>query len=140
MERPTVTNQDRSAAIVSELRRRLDGFAAERGDRIREKRGLNWIGWGSVRRDRTFAEVRPHRHRVEVFIRPPVRSLSNPTGLARPAPPSQGWGWFRSRFSVSRPGQIGPAFQLLKQSYSWTRTTSEGKRPRRRTRRGRQTV
>ena len=129
MQRIYDEDQVGSQAIVNELRRRLNAVAGMRRDRIEERRGRHWIGWRSARRDRVFAEVRPHRKRVEVFIRPPLRSLRNPGGLARAAPPTQGWGWFMSRFSVSHPRQVGPAFRLLKQSYDWTwRVPNRGRR------------
>lgn len=140
MQRISDEHQAGSQAIVNELWRRLNAVAGTRRDRIEETRGRHWIGWRSARRDRVFAEVRPHRRRVEVFIRPPLRSLRNPGGLARAAPPTQGWGWFMSRFSVSHPRQVGPAFRLLKQSYEWTWKAPNGTRGRRRGKRSRQTV
>jgi hypothetical protein len=137
MERMVESGREASQAIVSELYRRLEKHAAHRMDKIRVKRGKDWIGWASMSRDRTFAELRAHRSRVEVFIRPPRRELRDPSRLAERAPSTQGWGWFLTRFSVSRPGQVRAASQLLMQSYEWTVAPGNGRSvPRRRTRNG----
>ncbi len=140
MERMVESEREASQAIVSELYRRLEALAAVRMDRIKVKRGKDWIGWASARRNRTFAELRAHRSRVEVFIRPSRRELRDPARLAESAPSTQGWGWFRSRFSVSRPGQIRAAFHLLKQSYEWTLAPGNGGSASRRPSRNGQTV
>jgi hypothetical protein len=139
MERMMESRPEASQAIVNELFRRLDAHAATRTDRIRVTRGKYWIGWASARLGRTFAELRIHRTRVEVFIRPPRKALRDSASLAERAPSTQGWGWFRSRFSVGRPTQVDAAFRLLKQSYEWTVARANGKSSRR-TRRREQTV
>src|SRR5213593_3433098 len=69
------------------------------------------------RHDRVVAEIRPLRGRVQVFILPGPRELSDGSGLARRAPRSQGWGWFRSRFEVTSMAQVEPAARLIIQSY-----------------------
>jgi hypothetical protein len=135
MERTVESRREASQAIVAELYRRLDELATIRMDRIKVKQGKHWIGWASENANRTFAELRAHRSRVEVFIRPPHRQLRDPARLAERAPSTQGWGWFRSRFSVRRSGQVRAAFHLLKQSYEWTLASGNGgsvPRPRRR--------
>ena len=103
--------------IVAALRVRVRSAAHLRQDRIIERAGRHWISWRSRRTDRVFAEIRPLRGRVQVFILPGPRELTNAAGLARRAPRSQGWGWFRSRFEVTSMAQVAPAARLIVQSY-----------------------
>jgi len=56
-------------------------------------------------------------------------------GLARRAPRSQGWGWFRSRFEVKSMAQVEPAARLIVQSYEHGIRKQNGGRARSRTRR-----
>lgn len=106
-----------SRAIVDAWYRRLDRLGRRRNDRIRKRVGVHWIAFRSDAQGRVFAEIRPRRDHVEVFILPPPNRLSDPLGLVRRAPSTQGWGWFRSRFDVVGKGQIVPAYRLLRQSY-----------------------
>jgi hypothetical protein len=106
-----------SEAIVDALRRRVATAARRRHDRLNERASHHWISWRSRNADRVFAEIRPLRGRIQVFILPAPRQLSDASGLARPAPSSQGWGWFRSRFEVSSMAQVVPAARLIVQSY-----------------------
>lgn len=118
---------ERSRSIVAELHDRLQGLGRRRNDRIVRRVGDHWIAWRSVRHGRVFAELRPHRQRVEVFILPGPRELRDPNRLARRAPASQGWGWFRSRFDVTALDEVAPAFRLLEQSYEHGRRTPNGR-------------
>jgi len=52
-----------------------------------------------------------------VFILPGPRDLRDAKGLARRAPRTQGWGWFRSRIEVSSLDSVEPAARLIVQSY-----------------------
>ena len=106
-----------SRAIVSALRERVRSAAERRQDRIEERVSRYWIAWSSSKRNRVFAEIRPLHGRVQIFILPGPRDLRDSTGLARRAPRTQGWGWFRSRFEVSSMAQVGPAARLIVQSY-----------------------
>ncbi|HKZ89597.1 MAG TPA: hypothetical protein VJ300_04980 [Thermoplasmata archaeon] len=117
---------DESRAIVNELWVRLRRLGDRRQDRIHRRVGRYWIAIRSVRRGRVFAELRPHRTRIEVFILPPPRHLRDPHGLARQAPRSQGWGWFRARFHIDSRGLVPFAFDLIRQSYEDGRP-SDGK-------------
>lgn len=126
MEDVLVKTSDESRAIVNELRERLRALGHRHGDKIVEKPGAYWIGWRSQRTGRVFAEVRPLQSRVQVFILPRHRDLSDPKGFARAAPSTQGWGWFRSRFDVLSTAQVGTAFDLLRQSYDWGRRKPNG--------------
>ncbi len=117
MEDVLVRTSDESLAIVAEFRKRIRALGHAHGDRIREKVGENWIGWRSTRHGRTFAEMRPLQARVQVFILPPKRGLKDPTRLAHPNPPTQGWGYFLSRLDVRTVREVEPAFQLIRQSY-----------------------
>lgn len=137
MEDVLVKTSDESREIVNELRERLRSMGHRNGDKIVERPGTHWIGWRSQRNGRVFAEVRPLQKRVQVFILPHRRQLRDPKGLAHAAPPTQGWGWFRSRFDVTSMAEVGPAFELLRQSYEWGQRPGNGATRRSRgTRRG----
>ena len=117
MEDVLVRTSDESLKIVGEFRKKIQALGHAHGDRIHEKVGEHWIGWRSTRHGRTFAEMRPLQERVQVFILPPKRSLKDPSRLAHPNPPSQGWGYFLSRFDVHTADEVEPAFALVRQSY-----------------------
>ena len=117
MEDVLVRTSDASREIVGEFRKKIRALGHAHGDRIHEKVSEHWIGWRSTRHGRTFAEMRPLQERVQVFILPPKRRLKDPTRLAKPNPPSQGWGYFLSRFDVRTRADVEPAFQLIRQSY-----------------------
>ncbi len=126
-----------SRAIVDALRDRVRIVAARRDDRVVERVSRYWIAWRSRNRDRVFAEIRPLRERVEVFILPRVRDLRDAAGLARQAPRTQGWGWFRSRFDVRSIAQVDSAARLIVQSYAFGTGAPNGGVRRRAARRGR---
>ncbi len=117
MEDVLVRTSDESREIVGEFRKKIQALAHEHGDKIREKVSESWIGWRSTRHGRTFAEMRPLQERVQVFILPPKRGLKDPRNLAKANPPSQGWGYFRSRFDVRSVREVESAFPLVRQSY-----------------------
>src|SRR3989475_10579089 len=117
MEAASEWNGRTSREIVGALRERVRTAAHRRHDRVLEHAGRHWISWRSRRADRVFAEIRPLRGRVQVFILPGLRELSDGSGLARRAPRSQGRGWFRSRFEVTSMAQVEPAARLIIQSY-----------------------
>src|SRR2546426_5952580 len=117
MEAVSEWNGRTSREIVGALRERVRTAAHRRHDRVVEHAGRHWISWRSRQADRVFAEIRPLRGRVQVFILPGLRELSDGSGLARRAPRSQGWGWFRSRFEVTSMAQVEPAARLIIQSY-----------------------
>src|SRR6266566_1607912 len=93
METAIDRTSDASREIVEALRQRLRVAAARHEDRVDEHVSRYWIAWRSRNRDRVFAEIRPLRKRVEVFILPGPRELRGGAGLARSAPRTQGWGW-----------------------------------------------
>ena len=128
---------EESRAIVLALRVRLQAAAARRDDRINEHVSQHWISWRSRKGNRIFAEVRPLRERVQVFLLPSPRDLRDGSGLAKRAPPTQGWGWFRTRIELRSLRQVASAAALVCLSYE------HGLRPngraRRRTRRHRTT-
>ena len=95
----------------------LQRIAVEKGDHVVMRVNRNWIAFRSENQRRAFAEIRPTRHRVEVFILPERRSLSDPAGIARPAPRTQGWNWFRTKFHVVGNGHGKAALSLIRQSY-----------------------
>lgn len=106
-----------SREIVVGLRDRLQVTAARRDDRIEERMGKQWIAWRSRKGNRIFAEIRPLRERVEIFLLPAPRDLRDRFGLAKRAPPTQGWGWFRTRIEVRSMRQVAGAAALIRQSY-----------------------
>ncbi|HEX9340221.1 MAG TPA: hypothetical protein VF992_03500 [Thermoplasmata archaeon] len=117
METAMDRTSDASREIVEALRRRVRLAAARHEDRVDERVSRYWIAWRSHNRDRVFAEIRPLRKRVEVFILPGLRDLRGGAGLARRAPRTQGWGWFRTRFDVRSMSEIEVATRLILQSY-----------------------
>jgi hypothetical protein len=100
-------------ALTEEVEKLLRGA----GDQLLASPKTGWVSFKSAALRRVFAEIRPHRRDVEVFILPPVEDLRRPNGLASPSPPSQGWGWFRSKFRVRRVEEVVAAADLLFQSY-----------------------
>ncbi len=134
MERIEWTS-DTPRAIVSALRERVQVEARRRHDRIEEHIGRHWTSWRSRKGQRIFAEIRPLRGRVQVFILPRPSDLRDAAGLARRAPSSQGWGWFRSRIEVSSMARVGPAARLIVQSYQQAAGDGNGGRMHQRTRR-----
>jgi predicted transport protein len=103
--------------LIKEWHAILARVAADRGDHVEMRVNRYWIAFRSEKQRRAFAEIRPTRHRVEVFILPERRSLSDPTGIARPAPRTQGWNWFRTKFHVVGNGHAKAALSLIRQSY-----------------------
>jgi hypothetical protein len=101
------------------LRRLLDElreFASSRNDDIIVRVMSRWISVKSKNGGRVFAELRPSKERIEVFILPPPRELGSNRLIDR-APPSQGWGWFKSKFVVDGNGGGATALRLLRISY-----------------------
>ncbi len=103
--------------LITEWHAELQRTARLRGDRVEMRVNRFWIAFRSDRQRRAFAEIRPSRHRVEVFILPERRYLADPAGIARPAPRSQGWNWFRTKFYVVGNGHGRAALSLIRQSY-----------------------
>ncbi len=103
--------------LINELFSNLQRVAGARGDRVVMRVNRNWIAFRSENQRRAFAEIRPTRHRVEVFILPERRGLSDPAGIARSAPRTQGWNWFRTKFHVVGNGHGTAALALIRQSY-----------------------
>ena len=128
MEDVLVRTSDESREIVGQFRKRIQALGHAHGDRIREKVSEHWIGWRSTRHGRTFAEMRPFQGRVQVFILPPKRGLKDPSRLARPNPPTQGWGYFLSRFDVRTVREADAAFPLIRQSYEHGANGHDGHR------------
>ena len=117
MEKTTEWTSGTSRAIMAGLRERVRPVVIRRRDRVEEHVGRYWISWRSRNRNRVFAEIRALQGRVQVFILPGPRDLRDSAGLARRAPPTQGWGWFRSRIEVSSLDVVEPAAKLIVQSY-----------------------
>ena len=106
-------------ALIQEWLSELSRVAALRGDRIEMRVNRCWVAFRSQAQRRVFAEIRPSRRRVEVFILPERRNLSDPSGIARQAPRTQGWNWFRTKFHIAGNGHARAAFHLIRQSYEF---------------------
>ena len=117
MERSVEWSPETSKAIVAALRDRVRMAAGRHGDRVVEHAGPNWTSWRSQRRNRVFAEIRSLRGRIQIFILPGPKELRDGGDMARAAPRTQGWGWFRSRLEVSSLKRAEPAARLIVQSY-----------------------
>ena len=103
--------------LILDWHAELQRSARRHGDRIEMRVNRHWIAFRSERQRRAFAELRPSRRKVEVFILPERRTLVDPSGIARSAPKTQGWNWFRTKFSVVGNGKAKGALSLLRQSY-----------------------
>ncbi|HKZ64412.1 MAG TPA: hypothetical protein VJ400_08215 [Thermoplasmata archaeon] len=103
------------------MRVALTAHAERRGDRLEVRYLSGWIAMRSTVAGRAFAEVRPSRKAIELFLLPPRGALRDPRGLAAAVPPSRGWGWFRTRVKVEN--GTGPSYgaDLLRQSYEYAR-------------------
>ena len=117
MDDALTRTSDLSRTIVNGLFARINRHGRSRNDRIRRHVGRYWVALRSDAQDRVFAEIRPHRRHVEVFILPRPKDLRDPHRLARRAPKTQGWGWFRARFHVASVDRVPWAYELIRQSY-----------------------
>ena len=103
------------------LRVALAAHAGRRGDRFEVRYHVGWVAFRSAAAARAFAELRPGKRGIEVFLLPPRTALRDPRGLAGPVPPSRGWGWFRSRVKIENGHATELAADLLRQSYEYAR-------------------
>lgn len=113
------------------IRESLAAHAAQRGDRLEVRYLSGWVAFRSPAAGRAFAEVRPGKRGIEMFLLPPRAALRDPSGLAAPVPPSRGWGWFRTRVKVENGFAPGFAADLLRQSYEYARRMPRGRSRRR---------
>ena len=103
------------------LRDAMAAHAERRGDRLEVRYLTGWIAYRSRVAGRAFAEIRPSRKGIELFLLPPRGALRDAKGLASPVPPSRGWGWFRTRVKVENGVTSDAAEALLLQSYEYAR-------------------
>jgi len=103
------------------LRVALAAHAGRRGDRFEVRYHVGWVAFRSAAAARAFAELRPGKRGIEMFLLPPRAALRDPRGLAGAVPPSRGWGWFRSRVKVENGHATEVAADLLRQSYEYAR-------------------
>lgn len=99
------------------LRRGILEVQAENGQDVYVKVMKHWVAFRSRKKGKAFAEVRLGKRHLEVFILPPTGELKDPLGSTSDVPPTRGWGWFRSRFRVTRLEAVEDALNLLQQSY-----------------------
>jgi predicted transport protein len=99
------------------LRRAVLEGHPENGQDVYVKVMKHWVAFRSKKKGKAFAEVRLGKRHLEVFILPPAEELEDPSGLTSNVPPSRGWGWFCSRFRVTRLDAVEGALKLLWQSY-----------------------
>ena len=99
-------------ALLDELRR----YAKRHEDEIVVRVMSRWISLRSRRAGKIFAELRPSKEKVEIFLLPPPGELGDRPEVFRP-PPSQGWGWFRSKSLIDGEGDLRRAAKILRISY-----------------------
>jgi len=103
------------------MRSELAAHAGRRGDRLEVKYLSGWVAFRSAAANRAFAEVRPGKRGIEMFLLPPRAELRDSRGIATPVQPSRGWGWFRTRVKVEDGLSPAVAVDLLRQSYEYAR-------------------
>ena len=103
------------------IRSELAAHATRRGDRLEVRYLSGWVAFRSTAVRRAFAEVRPGKSGIEMFLLPPRAALKDPEGLAATVPPSRGWGWFRTRVKIEDGFSPQVAVRLLRQSYEYAR-------------------
>lgn len=99
------------------LRKGMLQHDGENGHDVLVKVMKHWVAFRSRRKGKAFAEVRLGKRHLEVFILPATEDLLDPAGLTVDVPPTRGWGWFRSRFRLTRAESLESAMGLLWQSY-----------------------
>lgn len=104
-------------ALLEALEQSVAEALRRRGDVLEARQRTGWVAFRSRQLQRVFAEVRAHRGDVEAFILPAPHELPRANGLARAAPPTQGWGWFQSKFRVREATALDDATELLLASY-----------------------
>jgi predicted transport protein len=117
--------------VLKVMRGEMGAHAGRRGDRLEVKYLSGWIAFRSAAANRAFAEVRPGKRGIEMFLLPPRAELRDSHGIAMPVPPSRGWGWFRTRVKMEDGLSPMVAVDLLRQSYEYARRM-RGKRAARR--------
>lgn len=128
--------RERGPDLLRALERAIAGALRVRGDRLLSKDTGHWVSFRSRSVNRVFAELRSHTADVEIFLLPPPEALDT-NDIATAAPPTQGWGWFRSKFRVKSGAELRAAQVLLLRSYEARRQMS--RRPRRSSTRRRET-
>ena len=101
------------------LRRMLDelrSFLQSRDDELVVRVMSRWISIRGRKGGRVFAELRPSKESIEVFVLPSPRELGSPSSVTM-APSSQGWGWFKSKFVFDGDGGAASALRILRISY-----------------------
>ena len=112
MRRAGIEMRDSLRRLLDELR----DFVESKDDELVVRVMSRWISIRSKRGGRIFAEMRPSKDSVEVFVFPPPGELGSPSLVAK-APSSQGWGWFRSKFVLDGDGGDRCALRILRISY-----------------------
>ena len=109
------------------MRSELAAHAERRGDRLEVRYLSGWVSFRSASANRAFAEVRPGKKGIEMFLLPPRAELRDSHGIATPVPPSRGWGWFRTRVKIDDGLSPSVAANLLRQSYDYARRMPQGR-------------
>ncbi len=107
--------------VLRTFRVALAAHAERRGDRVETRYKVGWVSFRTVAGNRAFAEVRPGKKGIEIFLLPPRAALRDAHGLVASVPPSRGWGWFRTRVKVEDGASPDWATDLLRQSYEYAR-------------------
>lgn len=106
---------------VRVMRHELAAHAGRRGDRLEVRYLSGWVAFRSSAANRAFAEIRPGKKGVEIFLLVPRAELRDAHGIAAPVPPSRGWGWFRTRAKIENGLSPAVAVDLLRQSYEYAK-------------------
>ncbi len=120
--RPPPGEERRGYELLEALEERLAKRIRRAGDELQVKPMHHWVAFRSKGLQRAFAELRPHRKDLEAFILLPPDLLGASDGLATAAPPTQGWGWFRTKFRIARWHELEAALDLLVRSYEFRKT------------------
>jgi len=115
--------------LLKAMRSELAVHAGRRGDRLEVKYLSGWVAFRSAAANRAFAEVRPGKRGIEMFLLPPRAELRDSHGIATPVPPSRGWGWFRTRVKIEDGLSPAVAVDLLRQSYEYAKRMPRRRRP-----------
>ncbi len=124
-------------AFLDRLEGALGIRLLKRADRLQRAVMQDWIAYRGAATGLAFAELRPRRQHIEVFILPAPSELGALGRALSPVPKSRGWGWFRGRFILGAKGSLETPLRLMEASYDYSVKQSQrisagrGKRPQR---------
>lgn len=115
---------DRAGPVIltflNRLEAALDLRLLKRADRLERVVMQDWIAYRSAATGLAFAELRPRRHHIEVFILPAPSDLGFLGREISPVPKTRGWGWFRGRFILGAESNLETPLRLMDASYDYS--------------------